>query len=255
MKRFLIAAAVLVVTAATATAQDIPLSKILVEGEGWKVAAKDLSGVSFLVGGPPGVLVVEKQLVRLWSDGELKEIKLPASVQDWLFKDRTKGRTGATYTAQSDRKVIFVVRSTEATLVRTEPNAFSCLCMWPDESQLVLGDPRGEYLWTFRVQKDGTLGSGDRYYALRVKPGEKASGVTAMAMDGGNLLYACTPLGVQVFDPTGRLCGVVLPPSKEEMTAITIGGEKGDTLFVAAGDKIYSRKIQGKAAYTLKKDK
>ena len=106
-----------------------------------------------------------------------------------------------------------------------------------------------------RVEKDGSLTGLDRYYSLRVKPGEKASGVKAMVMDAGFLLYAATPLGVQVFDPTGRLAGVILPPAKEEMTAIAIGGKDANTLFVACGDKIYSRKIQGKAAYTLKKDK
>jgi gluconolactonase len=131
----------------------------------------------------------------------------------------------------------------------------TCLTMWPDEAQLVIGDAGAKYLWAARIGKDGKLDSLDRYYSLQVKPGDKGCGVTAMVMDAGNLLYAATPLGVQVFDPTGRLCGVILPPSKEEMTAITIGGKDADTLFVAAGDKIYSRKIQGKAVYTLKKEK
>ena len=74
-----------------------------------------------------------------------------------------------------------------------------------------------------------------------------------MTMDAGNLLYACTPIGIQVFDPTGRLSGVIAAPSKDAMTAITIGGAKADELFVAAGDTIYARKIHGKATYTLTK--
>jgi gluconolactonase len=131
----------------------------------------------------------------------------------------------------------------------------TCLTLWPDEGQLVIGDAGGKFLWTARVEKDGMLGTPDRYYSLRVKPGEKGSGVTAMVMDTRNLLYAATTLGVQVFDPTGRLCGVMLPPANENMTAITIGGKDANQLFIACGDKIYSRKIQGKAAYTLKKDK
>jgi enterochelin esterase family protein len=74
-----------------------------------------------------------------------------------------------------------------------------------------------------------------------------------MVMDAGYLLYACTPLGIQVFDPTGRLSGVIAAPSKDAMTAITIGGAKADELFVAAGDRIFARRIQGKASYTIKK--
>ena len=39
------------------------------------------------------------------------------------------------------------------------------------------------------------------------------------------------------------------------MTAITLGGTDAETLFAVAGDKIYSRKFQAMAVYTLKKDK
>jgi hypothetical protein len=73
MKRFLCAAVLLLGTAATGSAQDIPLSKILVEGEGWKVVAKDLPGVSFLyassLDGSLGV-VRGKKVGRITSDGE-----------------------------------------------------------------------------------------------------------------------------------------------------------------------------------------
>jgi hypothetical protein len=130
----------------------------------------------------------------------------------------------------------------------------TCLTIWPDQGHLVIGESDGAYLWAFRIEKDGSLGPGDRYYSLRTKPNEKMH-VTAMTMDASYLLYACTPLGIQVFDPTGRLSGVIAAPSKDTMTAITIGGEKADTLFIAAGDKIYARKIQGKASYTIKKEK
>jgi hypothetical protein len=252
MKRFLIAAAVLLCATATGSAQDIPLSKILVEGEGWKVAAKDLPGVAVLNASPTDVLVdLGGPLAKIRPDGKVE--KLPA-----------QGIGSPAVTFRGD--VIYQIDAENKSLVARWPDKRqakkvndlvkpSCLTLWPDESQLVIGDAGGKYLWTARIEKDGGLGGVDRYYSLRVKPGGKASGVKAMVMDAGNLLYAATPLGVQVFDPTGRLCGVILPPAKEEMTAITIGGEKGDTLFVAAGDKVYSRKIQGKAVYTLKKDK
>ena len=134
------------------------------------------------------------------------------------------------------------------------PKSPTCLALWPDEGHLVIGESDGAYLWAVRIEKDGSLGAGDRYYSLRTKPNEKMH-VTAMTMDAGYLLYACTPLGIQVFDPTGRLSGVIAAPAKETMTAITIGGEKADTLFVASGERIYARKIQGKAIYTLKNGK
>jgi gluconolactonase len=280
MKRFVIAVAVLLCAAATGSAQDIPLSKILIEGEGWKVAAKGLAKVKVLAGQPDGTVLLDQKggpTTYLKPDGTLGKrmpqgdgdprATVPVMTGDILAGVMTtpakKGQQANAYYIPDDSKQV-LLRSEELNSWKepiplklngiTSPRS---LALWPDESHLVIGESDGAWLWAFRIDTKGggLLGTGDRYYSLRIKPGEKASNVTGMVMDAGNLLYAATPLGVQVFDPTGRLSGVILPPAKEEMTAITIGGEKGDTLFVAAGDKVYSRKIQGKAAYTLKKDK
>jgi hypothetical protein len=137
------------------------------------------------------------------------------------------------------------------------PTAPTCIVLWPDHGHLVIGEADGAYLWAVRIEKDGSFGPGDRYYSLRTVPNEKMH-VTAMAIqevNAGYLLFACTPLGVQVFDPTGRLCGVIAAPSKEPMTAIAIGGPNADTLFVASGDKVYTRKIQAKRPAPKKKGK
>ena len=80
--------------------------------------------------------------------------------------------------------------------------------------------------------------------------------VTAMTMDAGYLLYACTPLGIQVFDPTGRLSGVIAAPSKDEDDRHHHRRQRKPIPSSSRpADKIYARKIQGKAAYTLKKAK
>jgi sugar lactone lactonase YvrE len=206
MKNLSLAMIVLLSVSMRIAAQDIPLSKILVEKEGWREIA---------AGSP----------LHGKSKAELSQA-----------------------TIRSNAGHVFEINAIKLKGLK----APTCLTLWPDEGHLVIGESDGAYLWAVRIEKDGSLGPGDRYYSLRTKPNEKMH-VTAMVMDAGYLLYACTPLGIQVFDPTGRLSGVVAAPSKEPMTAITIGGVKADELFVAAGDKIYARRIQGKAAYTLKK--
>jgi len=128
----------------------------------------------------------------------------------------------------------------------------SGMVLWPDDGTLVIGDAEGKHLWAFRVEKDGSLSSADPYYALRMKPGEKASQVSALTVDDKGRLYACTPLGIQVFDPTGRLSGVIEKPQEGKMTGIAFGGENGDLLLVAYGDKLFSRKMQGKRVKTEK---
>jgi len=57
--------------------------------------------------------------------------------------------------------------------------------------------------------------------------------------------YVTTALGVQVFDPTGRLCGVLPKPQADKpLTSCTFSGEKREYLYVTNGDKIYRRKVQ-----------
>jgi sugar lactone lactonase YvrE len=195
VKRLVLSAVLLL--AGAARAQDMPLSQILIEGEGWRA--------------------VEKSAAPTFPD--------PA---------RTTSRKGMTFTADG--------------LKGHGPASPSGVVLWPDEGTLVVGDRAGKHLWAFRVEKDGSLTCGERYYALRVKPGQTASGVTALTADSAGRLYACTPLGVQVFDPTGRLSGVLLKPGEGDLTAIAFGGEKHDTLFVLCGGKVYARKTQARGA-------
>ena len=212
MKHTLISITTLFLLAGLARAQDTPLSQIIIDGEGWKVAEKE---------------AVPKVL--------------PPSV--------VQSKAGATYMADAGQKMLRVGR-TEGTNLVVDETKFAgagrptCVALWPDEGHLVVGDADGAYLWAFRIEKDGKLGPGDRYYSLRVKRGEKASGVSALTVDSAGRVYACTPLGVQVFDPTGRLSGVLLRPGDGEMKAVAFGGEKGDTLFVQCGDTVYARKTK-----------
>jgi sugar lactone lactonase YvrE len=120
----------------------------------------------------------------------------------------------------------------------------SGMVLWPDGGTLVVGDAGDKHLWAFRLDKEGNPVDGEPYYPLRVRPGQKASGVRGLTADDKGRVYACTPLGVQVFDPTGRLSGVMLKPGEGELTAAAFGGDKGDTLFVLCGDKVFARKTK-----------
>lgn len=238
-------------------AQDIPLSKILVEKDSWREVARGLKRITWIEGEPKGDIAIytgeRSALLRI--DRKVDLVPLPPFLTPTRDNTVVRARSGSTYRIAKDGKGIdwSVADKTET---RTLPGliAPTCLTLWPDQGHLVIGEADGAYLWAVRIESNGSLGPGDRYYSLRTRPNEKMH-VTAMTIDAGNLLYACTPLGVQVFDPTGRLSGVIPAPSKEPMIAITLGGANADELFVAAGEKIFARRIQGKASYTLKKDK
>jgi gluconolactonase len=70
--------------------------------------------------------------------------------------------------------------------------------------------------------------------------------VAGLTVDGDRRLYAATREGVQVFDPTGRLCGVLLKPLPQPVTAVAFGGAGRDRLFIACGDRLFVRKTKAK---------
>jgi enterochelin esterase family protein len=121
------------------------------------------------------------------------------------------------------------------------------VALWPDSGTLVVGDAKGKYLWAFRIEKDGVLTAGESYYPLLMKAGDKESHVSALTVDDTGRVYACTPLGIQVFDPAGRLSGVLTKPADGEIRGIMFGGgELSHTLIVAFSDALYGRKMQAR---------
>ncbi len=78
------------------------------------------------------------------------------------------------------------------------------------------------------------------YAPLRV-PAKGQPRVTELAADRDGRVYAATPVGVQVFDPTGRLCGVILPPAPGGVELMWF---QGDRLVVAVGPFLYMRKLR-----------
>jgi sugar lactone lactonase YvrE len=192
MKRLTIAAAFVLMAAGAVRAQDMPLSDVLIDGEGWKAVEKSAA--------PPLEVV--------------KELKVRGN---------------------------HVVRADDLKAAGlAEPSG---MVLWPDGGTLVVGDAGGKHLWAFRLDNEGKPVDGDRYYPLRVRPGQKASQVRGLAVDSAGRLYACTPEGVQVFDPTGRLSGVMRKPCDGELTAVAL---RGDTLFVTCGDAVFARKTRAK---------
>ena len=239
---------VLVVLPIRLAAQDIPLSQILVAKEGWREVARGFPRVTSLKAEADGGIRIEHdgQLSRLDPNGKIA--KLPGKSTTGVST-----RAGSRFEIDAEKKfVVATTGSKRQELHLTGLVAPLSLTLWPDEGHLVIGESHGVWLWAVRIETDGSLGPGDRYYSLRTES-DTPLRVTAMTMDGAGLLYACTPLGIQAFDPTGRLSGVFTAPAKEPMTAITLGGPQGDTLLLASGEALHSRKIRGKAPYTLNK--
>ena len=65
-----------------------------------------------------------------------------------------------------------------------------------------------------------------------------------MAVDKVGRYYVTSALGVQIFDPTGRPCGVLPQVDKDQpLTTCILAGSDHRTLYIAQGAKIYRRKL------------
>ena len=120
-----------------------------------------------------------------------------------------------------------------------------------------VSDYKGGNTWMFRVGADGALDAKMPTMEMRrpIDPkGEfkfhepppllAASGGDGMAVDRAGRWYVTSALGVQVFDPTGRLCGVLPKPRPDKpLTSCVVAGPKRDELYVTNGHAVYRRKL------------
>lgn len=126
--------------------------------------------------------------------------------------------------------------------------------LWPGEGTLVVTERNDPHLWTYRVEPDGNLSHRERYYLpLRLLPGRDRPGSDGMTVDTSGRLYVTSYAGVQMFDPTGRMGGVIAKPHGGSLANVVFGGPKRNVMYVTAGDRVYRRKtkVQG-VAYFLK---
>ena len=66
-----------------------------------------------------------------------------------------------------------------------------------------------------------------------------------MTSDTLGRYYVTSAAGVQVFDPTGRLCGVLpMPQLTKPLTSCAFAGPRHEYLYVTNGDAIFRRKVQ-----------
>jgi sugar lactone lactonase YvrE len=242
---------------APVAAQDMPLSQILIEGEGWHAVGRGYDSVRRLYADREGNVYVDyvrkgqSGVDRIDAKGTLSSIEEPREGKKRPYVPTVQSRSGYSFFVNPDKESVHVSGPSPEGAKElgfhvpglTRP---SCLVLSPDEGTLFVGDAQSGALWAFRVEKDGVLKFGEPYGRARPRPGQKTIAITGLTVDVSGRIYAATPLGVQMFDPTGRLSGVLLPPERADVTAVIFGGPERDRLYVLCGDKVYSRKVRAK---------
>jgi sugar lactone lactonase YvrE/enterochelin esterase-like enzyme len=113
----------------------------------------------------------------------------------------------------------------------------------PDQTLLYVADARSHWVYSYQIQADGSLKHKQRYYHLHMPDSADDSGADGIRTDQDGRLYVATKLGLQVCDQAGRV-NCIIPTPNGKCSNLTFGGEKFDTIYVTAGDKLYSRKLK-----------
>jgi sugar lactone lactonase YvrE len=215
------------------------------------------SGLKF---GPDGRLYAcqgaKKRLIAV--DLATKAIEVIAS--DVQPNDLVISRAGMIYFTETGKKQVTRIdlKTKTVSAADTGITAPNGITLSPDQGTLAVSDYRGANVWTFRVEADGSLSSKAPYMTMRrpVDPkGEfarqepppclAASGGDGMCSDAEGRFYVATTLGVQVFDPTGRECGLLPRIQMDKpLTSCALAGAGRAFLYVTNGDKIFRRKVQ-----------
>jgi enterochelin esterase family protein len=231
--------------------------RIAPDGTKTKLSDEAVSGLKF---GPDGRFYAcqgaKKRLIAIDpTTGAVEEIATDVQPNDLAVTHR-----GHIFFTETGRKQITFVdpKTKEKRVADTglaNPNGIT---LSPGQDTLAVSEAGGEFVYAFRVNPDGTLDAKTPYMTLRrpidpkgefqprsPPPYQTASRGDGMTSDTIGRYYVTSALGVQVFDPLGRLCGVLTKPQPDKpLTSCALSGPQREYLYVTNGDKIFRRKVQ-----------
>lgn len=292
MFRWFVSIGLVLMVASSVLAQDMSVGNVLIDGQGWQqlgegyrftegpaadadgqvyftdipnnrihkidlddkitVFAENTAATNGLKFGPDGLLYGcrdgDKRIVTYDKSAKVETVAEGVNSNDLVVG----GDGGIYFTDPPGGRVWYINPGREKRVVAEgiKPNG---VVLWPDQGTLVVTERDEPILWTFRVERDGSLTCKDRYYQpLQVPAAGGGPGSDGMTVDAFGRLYVTTRAGLQMFDPTGRLGGTILKPHRGPLANVCFGGRNFDTLYVTAGDKVYKRRVQATGVRSTK---
>ncbi len=292
--KWLITFAALILIGPTLRAQDMPLTQVLIEGQGWELVSKGHQFTDGLATDAKGNLYFTDVLgaaniyriapdgtqttvyadaprvsgMQLGPDGriyacqggsfgrivafDLKQQTMEVVAQGVKPNDLVVTRQGHIYfTETPKRQVTHIAPGGKPEAVDVSKNKTGLLrpngiALTPGQGTLSVSDSGGRYTWVFRIESDGKLAYRQPYITMRTPTPDLPSKGDGMTIDAVGRFYVTSAVGIQMFDPTGRMGGVILPPTNKPIVSVAFAGPDLSYLYVASGDEIYRRKTKTK---------
>lgn len=270
-------------------AGDMALSKVLIEGEDWKLVTdgfqftdgacvdkegafyfsgrrgnqsaiykinpddkletfiQGAEGVSGLVFGPNGrlygcrwgkneVFVFEKDGTMTTLASELHANDLVINQQKELF-----------FTAQNG--LFFLNNDGKKHKITDRISGPNGICFSPDMGILTVSEYTGEHVWAFAAQPESGADHGDTYMTMRrPSDGSNCKG-DGMTVDTAGRFYVTSAIGLQMFDATGRISGVIKKPFSANMNNVAFSGPERKHLYVTCRNAIYKRRTKAQGVW------
>jgi len=146
-------------------------------------------------------------------------------------------------------------RNTDAKTTRLRDNSKgpNGIILSPDEKMLYVIPTMQKDIRAYPVMSPGKLGEGRVFCELSQTEGKDNSGGDGVTIDTKGNLYITSELGIQVFNPEGKLLGTIQFP--EQPANVTFGGPKMKTLYVTARTSLYSVEMEIAGHTFLKKSR
>lgn len=270
------------------TAQDMPLSQVLIDGEDWEVAStghaftdacttdadgnfyfsdvregegvyripaaggatelwlKDLPGLSGMQFGPDGRLYAcqgrEQRVIAITpKTGEVDVLATDVRPNDLVVTHK-----GAVYfTHTKPQEIGYISPEGEYRVVHqggfVRPNGIT---LSTDQGMLIVSDHGGKHVWALRIEENGDLSFPQPYMTTRTPIGSEEGKGDGAASDKFGRYYITTATGLHMYDPTGRLGGVISKPGEGNLVSVEFSGPNLAWLYVACADTIYRRKTK-----------
>ena len=204
-----------------------------------------ISGLKF---GPDGRLYActqapKKQVVAF----ELPSGRMQVLADDVQPNDLIVSRKGHVYFTETGKgQVTWITPAGEVRVGARGISAPNGIGLSPDHGTLVVSEYTASNVWAFRVKADGSLDAGDRYMELRTPVGTPRSEGDGLTVDADGRYYITSAVGIQMFDWTGRLGGVIARPQPKGTVSAAFAGEGLSWLYVCSADRVYRRRLQVK---------
>jgi len=124
-----------------------------------------------------------------------------------------------------------------ARLVDNLPNPNGVLLSVDEKTLYVIPTGTADMM-AYPIEAPGKIGKGKVFCSLQQAEGKKGGGGDGATIDTKGNLYITSGIGLQVFDPAGKLVGIIKLP--EQPSNVCFGGPNSRTLYVTARTSLYT---------------